>query len=473
MSMPVIVLEFNELTPALMDRFIDEGHLPGFARLRAQSLAFITDAEEDAPYLEPWIQWITVHTGLAYADHGIFDLGDGPKLSAPRIWDLLSGEGKRLWVCGSMNAAIRPGFNGWVLPDPWSTGIAPVPAGEFDAFFEFVRKFVQEYTRDKTPVTPGEALRFARFMTMHGLSIRTVTGIMKQLLSETQDGGKWRRATILDRLQWDVFKYYYAREAPDFSTFFLNSTAHFQHYYWRNLQPDSFEIKPDADQQARYESAILYGYQQMDEIVSDCLQMTGGKATIVMCTALGSQPMRHHDTKGGIQLFRAIDPEALFRFAGVEGDYQFAPVMAEEFRLYFDREENAAAALPKLLGLQLESGEEVMKARLSGHEVYAGCRIFNPPAADTQVRSSGSNTLLGFHDLFYPLVTGMKSGMHHRDGMLWIAQPGIPGASSERKVLLREVAPTLMALCGSKDAYNFELRPLAELGFPETERLAV
>jgi len=51
---PVVLLEFNELTPALMDRFIADGKLPNFARLRASSEIFISDAEEQEPYLEPW-----------------------------------------------------------------------------------------------------------------------------------------------------------------------------------------------------------------------------------------------------------------------------------------------------------------------------------------------------------------------------------------------------------------------------------
>lgn len=470
---PVIMLEFNELTPVLMDRFIAAGKLPGFAKLRARSAAFVTDAEEDPPYLEPWIQWITVHTGLGYKDHGIFDLGDGPKLTAPRIWDMLSDENKRVWICGSMNASVRgEGFKGRVLPDPWATGIRPIPDGDFDGFLNFVQKYVQEYTRDKAPVTAADSLRFLRFMTMHGLSAQTVTGILRQLLSEARDGGKWRRATILDRLQWDVFKYYYRREAPDFSTFFLNSTAHFQHYYWRNLQPDSFDVKPSEEDQARYEDAILYGYQQMDEIVSDCLDMAGETATIVMCTALGSQPMLHYEESGGVQLFRAIDPDALFRFAGIDGGYEFAPVMAEEFRLFFEDEAGATAAMPKLLGMKLESGEPLMKARQSGREIYAGCSIFSPPGADVKVRSTGSNELRDFYSLFYPLATGIKSGMHHRDGLLWISRPGEKGTASGRKVLLREVAPTLLALCGHPHAGRFSMPPIPELGLPGAQTLA-
>jgi hypothetical protein len=49
-----------------MDRFIADGKLPNFARLRASSEIFISDAEEQEPYLEPWIQWVTVHTGVPF-----------------------------------------------------------------------------------------------------------------------------------------------------------------------------------------------------------------------------------------------------------------------------------------------------------------------------------------------------------------------------------------------------------------------
>src|SRR5215813_542444 len=80
---PVILLEFNELTPQLMGQFIAAGHLPNFARLRNESQAYITDAEEQAPQLEPWIQWITVHCGMRYADHKVFSLGDNADIPFP------------------------------------------------------------------------------------------------------------------------------------------------------------------------------------------------------------------------------------------------------------------------------------------------------------------------------------------------------------------------------------------------------
>src|SRR5690349_3163505 len=125
---PVILLEFNELTPQLMDRFISEGKLPNFERLRNDSQAYVTDAEEVAPQLEPWIQWITVHCGMRYADHKVFSLGDNAKIEYPSVWDIVSTHGDPVWVCGSMNANYLPGLNGAILPDPWSVHVSPSDA---------------------------------------------------------------------------------------------------------------------------------------------------------------------------------------------------------------------------------------------------------------------------------------------------------------------------------------------------------
>jgi len=78
MSRPIILLEFNEIVPQLIDRFIADGRLPQFAKFKETSDVFVTSADEpSAPYLEPWIQWYSIHTGLSYKEHGVYRLTDG------------------------------------------------------------------------------------------------------------------------------------------------------------------------------------------------------------------------------------------------------------------------------------------------------------------------------------------------------------------------------------------------------------
>ena len=57
----VLLLEFNELSPLLMERFVGGGLLPNFKILHDVSEIYTTEAVEKYRYLEPWIQWITVH----------------------------------------------------------------------------------------------------------------------------------------------------------------------------------------------------------------------------------------------------------------------------------------------------------------------------------------------------------------------------------------------------------------------------
>jgi predicted AlkP superfamily phosphohydrolase/phosphomutase len=48
-----------------------------------------------------------------------------------------------------------------------------------------------------------------------------------------------------------------------------------------------------------------------------------------------------------------------------------------------------------------------------------------------------------FFDLFYR-VDGVKSGMHHPDGILWVRRPDRSHRVHEDKVALVQVAPTLL-----------------------------
>src|SRR5262245_7968748 len=115
---PLVMIEFNELTPSLMFKFMGEGHLPNFRRFHDESEVYLTDAEEEGEDLNPWVQWVTIHSGLPAEQHGIKRLSEGHLLNVKAVWDLLSDAGYRVWVCGSMNARYDKPLHGYLLPDP-------------------------------------------------------------------------------------------------------------------------------------------------------------------------------------------------------------------------------------------------------------------------------------------------------------------------------------------------------------------
>ena len=239
----VLLLEFNELCPALMDAFISAGRLPHFARLREQSLVYTTDAGEPQSNLEPWILWVNVHTGVGQSEHGVVNLGESTMVAHESTWEAVLRHGGTVWICGSMNASYQSLLSGAHLPDPWSVGEAAQPA-ELDVFYQFVRANVQEHTNARVPLTAADYLRFVRFVVAHGLSLRTIQAVVQQLVHERIRGDRWRRASVLDRMTWGVFRWYYRKMQPTLSSLFLNRTEFNQHRFWRNMQPEVFGINP-------------------------------------------------------------------------------------------------------------------------------------------------------------------------------------------------------------------------------------
>jgi hypothetical protein len=453
----IIQLEFNELTPRLMFRFMEEGQLPNFRRFFQESRVFTTDAEEEGLNLNPWIQWVTVHSGVRFSEHGIFLLGEGGNLRAPVLGDVISDAGHPVWLCGSMNVRCRTPLNGALLPDAWAADAAPYPA-ELEPFFRFVQHNVMEHTNEERRLAARDLLAFLRFMASHGLSAQTAWAIARQLLRERSGRGGWRRVAILDRLQFDVFRWYYRRLAPRFATFFLNSVAHLQHTHWRNLEPESFSLKPTPQEQAEFEDAVLFGYRENDRLIGRFLELAGDDTTLIFLTALSQQPDSRWEESGGKHFYRPRDFARVSEFAGITAPHRCSPVMSEEFWLEFGGEAEAVAAESALAALRV-GAEPAFRVQRKGSDVYAGCALFGALEPGARLENPRSGATIRFFDLLYQ-ADSLKSGRHHPDGLLWIRTPDRKHLRHEGRVPLTCVAPTVLSLLGVAPPESMRGKPL-------------
>lgn len=448
-STKVIMLEFNELCPSLLAKFMDGGKLPNFSELYRRSLVFTTDAGEAPPHLDPWIQWITVHHGMMFDQHGAFHLGDGRHISQQGIASLLSEHGVPVGIFGSMNTNYR-GLRGFYVPDPWEADAEPEPSW-LAPYYETVSRQVQNSSGSQ-----GLGLRdmskFGRFLVGHGVSAKTLAAVAKQLVDERRDAGvKWRRASLLEKIQYDLFRYLDRKFTPQFATFFCNSTAHYQHYFWRNMHPEIFELPPDADDHPSLQQAIVFGYQEMDKLVGRFLR-DFPQATLILCTALSQQPWVE-TTKC---TYRPRDFREFLAFANVDsGSSEVDPVMAEEFRIRFASLEEANEAATKLRELTYHD-QPLMTVECEGSQVFTGCRV-NDASESTSDVSNGSGTTVPFRQLFH-VVHSVRSGKHHPDGALWIGT----GAHRvmEQQVPLAAIAPTILGWFGLTPPSYMHAAPL-------------
>ena len=278
-------------------------------------------------------------------------------------------------------------------------------------------------------------------MCRHGLTWRTITKGLKQLSDERGNRKlEWRRASLLEQIQYDLFHRLNRKFNPSFTTFFCNSTAHYQHYFWRNMEPEAFDVAPSEDDDESLASAIQYGYQRMDEIIGRFLK-DYPKATLVLVSALSQKPW----TDTTKCTFRPRDFDRLLEFAGIDSaNITVKPVMAEEFHLEFQDPTTAADAARNLAQLTFNETTPLMKIEQTDNSVFTGCAINEARSVKDAVCHAGAEQQ-AFLELFH-MVHSVRSGRHHPDGVLWI-RDGVHQVM-DTKVSLTDIAPTILGRLG-------------------------
>ncbi len=447
---PLILLEFNELCPHLLARWMADGSLPHFKALHDRSAVFTTTADvDDSACLEPWIQWYSVHTGLAYDQHKVFHLTEGKLGGHDDIYALARRSGLAVSSFASMNVAPFAQDGSVFVGDPWSENGDAFPP-ELNLYNRFVSQNVREYSNASARMSLSDYARFAGFMASHGLRPATVIKVIDQLARERFADKllSWQRVAILDAIQFDVFRHYWRKQTPDFATFFLNSTAHLQHSYWRHHEPAAFTVKPDAAEMAIYGDAVQFGYQQMDGLIGDFTALARkNDARLILAGALSQQPFLRHEESGGQHFYRLTKVEAFLANLGLK-PVAVDPTMTHQYLAKFENAAAAKAARKRLAQLALDDGRDLIgfpTKDAAADSLYFGCQISTTLPAGQMICDAATNQAIGFFDHFYK-IDAIKSGRHHPDGVLWI-ESGAPGVHTEKRAIL-DIYPTLADLLG-------------------------
>ena len=243
------VLELNELNFEVLEQYMRRGELPHFARFFERHGYCQTSSEVSYTELEPWIQWVTAHTGMSFSEHGIFRLGDAVESGVPQIWEQLEAEfGVRAGAVSPMNAANRLRNAAFFVPDPWTPTKASGP-WLLRKLSDAVAQAVNDNATSR--ITPKSlfflflgVLRYAR-LANYGAYLKLVAGLASR---------RWNKVSFLDLFLSDVFVNLTRAKRPGFCTLFINGAAHLQHHYLLNSpvvasdknNPDWY-VKPNAD----------------------------------------------------------------------------------------------------------------------------------------------------------------------------------------------------------------------------------
>ena len=113
----LILVELNELNFELIKEYTQKYELPNFKKLLENITT--TSSENEYKLLEPWIQWLTIKTGLSALEHNIFRLGDINN-SFESIYEKIENMGFSVGAVSPMNSPNNCKNAKYFIPDPWS-----------------------------------------------------------------------------------------------------------------------------------------------------------------------------------------------------------------------------------------------------------------------------------------------------------------------------------------------------------------
>lgn len=81
----------------------------------------ISEGKTEGLDLDPWIEWVTIHSGKKAVDHKISAIGTARNINFQMIWEKWEKEKITYSLCGVFNGFLRrSSFCNLFIPDPWS-----------------------------------------------------------------------------------------------------------------------------------------------------------------------------------------------------------------------------------------------------------------------------------------------------------------------------------------------------------------
>lgn len=355
--MSVLLLELNEINFDQVLSYAQVGKLQTFASLIKRHGLSTTTSEQKYDELEPWIQWVTAHTGLSLSEHGVYRLGDIKDRPLDQIWEVLERQGVTVGAISPMNASNRCKNPPFFMPDPWTS--TSITGDALASLYRPVAAAVNGNADSK--MTPGLLAQLAVGL-VRNAHPRSYGGYAADVVKFARRR-PWRKAMLLDRLLTDVFIREVRASRPGFASLFLNAGAHIQHHYLFNSSvyegdqrnPDWY-VRPDVD-------PILDVYALYDSSLAAILKAFPSYR-IMIATGL------HQDPHDKLTLYWRLRNHADFL---QRNDVPFArvePRMSRDFVVFCHDAEEAERAYRRLTSLEGPGGLPLFKADNRGDSLF-------------------------------------------------------------------------------------------------------
>ncbi|MEG3048652.1 MAG: hypothetical protein RR792_00495 [Thermomonas sp.] len=424
------LIELNEFSVALLERGVKELGLPHVARMLAlKQASTTTDDMVEHRGLDPWVQWVSAHTGVPSSVHGIIHLGDTPAdLGFRQVWEVLSERGVSSGVWGAMNATRGDAaLCKFFLPDPWTFSERAFPE-KLNDLLALPRYYSRNYLDVSIGEFLGNTLRLGKFVLGSGAVARIIAQAPLVLGGVLRNGvNNAVLFSLFDLFSAAIFSAYKRKLDPQLSVIFLNSIAHLQHHKW---------VAGD-----RLPGDLAFGLRVIDRVLEIIFDSLGEDEAVVVMNALTQRNIAGEKPR---ICYRQINPARFLEAVGLPFD-SVEQLMTNDAHVFFPgqtQRDHAASALEgaTIQGLPLFQVEPNASNPL---KLFYQVDFWDELEGDVEVEVGGHR--INFLDHFEAIVA--RTGAHVRDGNVFSSGIALPA-----KLYNHEIAAGLLGFFAAASA---------------------
>ncbi len=395
----LIFLELNEVSFEFIQKYINKGKLDNFKKFINTYGLSKTSSESEYKNLEPWIQWVTIHSGKKFNQHNVFRLGDISD-EIKNVWDELDKKDVNSCLISPMNA-LNPNLeNSLFIPDPWTDTTASE-----GFFFKLLHESISSMVGDNSKKN-FKLIDLLKFSIIFFRFARVSNYFTFFSLFVSSFKNSWRRAIFLDLILFDVFINLNKLKKYSYSSIFLNAAAHIQHHYFYSSSAyEGKQINPEW-YCPHGTDPLIEIYEAYDKILGNVLKIYPD-SRIIIATGLSQTP-----TEKSVFYWRLKDHENFLNefsipFAKVE------PRMSRDFLISFDEENHQKEAKDILNSLCLK-GEKLFDIDERRKSLFVTLTYKENITEKFFITNKGVTMKKPFFE--YISLVALKNGQHHQDG---------------------------------------------------------
>ena len=293
--------------------------------------------------LDPWVQWVSIHTGKNSTKHKIKRHGEILNKKIEQIWDVLSQYKISSCVWSPPNGVLRKKIKIF-FPDPWSFKQIAYPK-YLNNYLFLPRYYANNYTDFKfiTILKYFFLFIFNFAFTIYFKSfLKFAPNVMMILFKSGLSN--FSLFFIFDIINLYIFKHYLEKKKTNFNLIFLNSLAHFQHNNWD---------KPELEK---------FYFEYTDKIAAIILELKSLHNAIILTNGFSQKKINKKF------MIRNKNPEKFIKFLNFK--YQKVQTnMTNGGMIFFNSDVDKFAALNKLKSLRL-FGCKFIKTEIKKKSIY-------------------------------------------------------------------------------------------------------